>query len=97
MKKDIPFDKAFEILNDCRAIEIDNFVVEPRINADASFPFLELEWHNNIGQVYELSFDSGDNDSVQIDGDIMYLKDTNGDINEISILIKQNLSLDCVA
>jgi hypothetical protein len=94
MKKDIPFDKAFEILNDCRVIEIDNFVVEPLINADASLPFLELEWHNNIGQVYELSFDSEDNDSVQIDGDIMYLKDTNGDINEISVLIKQNLSLD---
>lgn len=94
MKKDLPFDKAFEILKNCRAITIDNFVVEPQVNDAEDMPFLELEWYDNIGQVYEISFDSVDNDIVEIDGDIMYLENTNGDIDEISILIKQNLSLD---
>ena len=88
--KTLTLKEAIHILEQCSAIIIDDDIVTyPCVHADESM-FLEISWddgHNSYG----VTFHDADNQDITISGSSMFLIDSMGDENQITILHPQNL------
>lgn len=98
----IPLQKAFQILQDASAVIInDDVVLYPSLSDledDESNEFLYLEWDYE-GLEYNLKFNEGDNQEVEVVGSSMFLYDTDSecsatDHTQITILVAQNLEVE---
>ena len=84
----ITLQKAYDLLQDCAAIITDSVVLYPSLGdltGPANNEFLLISW-NNEGEEYNRYFDEGANKEVEIVGSSMFLMDTEGEVNQISLL-----------
>lgn len=96
MSKKITLQEAHDVLTNCSAVIVDDtVVVYPGLNNElqheSTNEFLFLNWTDDEGNGYTISFNEGDNEEVEISGSYMFLKDTNGEIGKITILVPQKL------
>lgn len=87
--KTITLEEAVQILSQCSAVVIDNIVTYPCCYPDESM-FLELSWEDDHNS-YGVTFHDADNQTITISGSSMFLIDSEGDENQITILCPQNL------
>ena len=91
--KTITLQEAYQILEDCSAIILDNVVTYPCLsdleNSDEN-QFLYISWEDE-GLEYNTKFEEGQNREVKIFGSSMFLIDHEGDECQITILNQQNL------
>ena len=98
MKK-ITLDKAYHILENAAALIVDdNVLVYPSLSQltdDDDNEFLFLSW-NDEGKEFNLKFTQGDNPSVGVEGNSMFLFDTdavsNHDHTQITVLVPKKLA-----
>lgn len=97
----IPLQKAFKILEDASAVIInDDTLIYPSLSdltGEDDNRFLYLEWEEE-GLEYNLKFNEGDNQEVEIIGSCMFLYDTDSecsatDHTQLTILVPQNLQI----
>lgn len=94
----IPLQKAFEILEDASAVIInDSVLVYPSLSDlkdDELNEFLYFQWEEE-GLEYNLKFNEGDNQEVEVIGSSMFLYDTDtmneNDYTHITILTTKEL------
>lgn len=93
--KVIPLDKAIKLLEQCSAvIWDDNFLSYPSVNSedtdesDHTFLFLSA---NEDGNESQAEFQDGDNKTVSIVTNSMFLQDTNGNEVQVTLLVPQTL------
>lgn len=93
--KTITLKEAFAILEDCPAIIIEDGVLVYPSLSDLEYSdeneFLYIGWEDEIGQEYSVKFAEGENSEVRISGSSMFLIDTEGEENHITILEPKNL------
>lgn len=94
MKK-IPVREAHSIISGCAAVVIDDDVlvylcVSDAIKEDDAEEFLVLKWDID-GLEYETHYEEGDNQEVEICGSSMFLKNTDGGVDQLSILEPYNM------
>jgi hypothetical protein len=94
----IPFEKAFKLLSDCSAVIVDdNALVYPSLDHDAKEgedEFLYLSYTDDEGETFTYHFNKEDNENVEVVGNSMFLKDTDGEegeVTQLTLLIPQNL------
>lgn len=92
--KQLALKETFAILEDCEAIVVDdNILVYPSLtplNGDADNIFMFLEWEAE-GLGYEANFKDGSNRNAKVQGSSIYLNDTDGNENQITILMRKKL------
>lgn len=92
--KTITLKEAFQILEDASAVIIDDStLVYPSLSEledDDSNEFMYLSWDDE-GLEYNVKFDEGDNQEVKISGSSIFLIDTEGEENQITILTTKEL------
>lgn len=94
----IPLQKAYQILEDASAVIIDGSVLLypalSELEDDELNEFLYFQWEEE-GLEYNLKFNEGDNQEVEVIGSSMFLYDTDADGEEdhtqITILVPQKL------
>ena len=93
--KTIPFAQALKILEDCAAVIVDaHQILFPKVNGDSpNGEFLSLDWCDEEGLEYTLSFYEEDNEEVGVHNCVMILKNDEGDYTDLTILIPQNLEV----
>lgn len=94
MKK-ITLVEAYDILANCSAVVIDDDILiypelADNIINDEAQEFMNLAWDIE-GLTYEAHYEEGDNAEVEVVGCSMFLKNTDGDIDQITILEPKNL------
>lgn len=85
----ITLSKAHELLNDCAAVILDHTVTYPALEdltGERDNIFLRASWTDSDFQDYELKFEEGMNKEVEIVGTSMFLMDTTGEVQQISLL-----------
>jgi hypothetical protein len=91
----IPFEKTFSLLNDCSAVIIDdNALVYPSLDHEAKEgedEFLHLSCDGKGFEVREHYFNKEDNETVEVVGTSVFLKDTDGEEIQLTLLFPQNL------
>jgi len=94
-KNEITLQEAHTILENCSAIVIDdNILLYPSLEDLTGEPeneFLYLSW-NEEGEDFEVKFLEKDNPKVTTSGCSLFLVDTEGNENQITILSPQKLS-----
>lgn len=92
--KTIPLKEAYEILQNCAAVIIDDHTVTlPYVEEpidDEAHQFLSLRWEEE-NQTYEVICEEGPNDNIQVAGSSMFLRDTNGEELQVTILDSKNI------
>jgi hypothetical protein len=93
-KKQINLQEAYNILeNSAGVIVDDNVLIYPSLSDITNEPnneFLYLSW-NEDGEDFEVSFLEKDNNEVTISGCSIFLNDTEGNENQITVLAPQQL------
>jgi len=93
MKK-IPLRKAYDILQNCSAVVIDdNVLVYPaldEIEEDDANEFMYLSWSYEDLE-YDVKFEEGSNREVEVVGSSMFLIDIEGETTQLTILEPKNL------
>lgn len=94
MSVKITLQEAFNLLNKCSAVIIDNDVlVYPsldEITGDPNNGFMYCAWENE-GSDYSISFEEGCNQNITIHENYMALVDTKGEIHSIKPLTAMDL------
>jgi hypothetical protein len=92
--KTITLQEAFTILEDCSALIIDdNVLVYPRLEdltGDLKNEFLYLSWEED-GEDFEVRFLEGQNQNVQVSGSSLFLIDSEGEDNQLTVLTPKSL------
>jgi hypothetical protein len=92
--KEITLKEAYEILENASAIVVDdNVLVYPGlydITGDLKNEFLYISWEND-GEEFEIKFLEGHNQTCTIAGSSLFLKDSEGEDTQISILTTKTL------
>ncbi len=91
----ISLEKAFDILENCSAVIIDNVVTYPRLSdldGDPQSVFLCFDW-NSEGLEYAVNFNEGQNKEVNVYGSFMFLIDEAGDEKQLTVLEPKNLEI----
>lgn len=91
--KTISLQKAFELLQDCSAIIIDNIVTYPSLDEicnDKDNEFLYISWEDD-GLEFCTKFTEENNQTVKINDNVMFLTDYEGDEIEIKLLCPMEL------
>lgn len=87
--KTITLQEAYNILEDCSAVIIDdNVLVYPsldELSGDLKNEFLCLSWEED-GENFEVRFLEGQNQNVQVSGSSLFLIDSEGEDNQLTIL-----------
>ena len=96
--KSIPLYTAYCFLQECRAIDLEGRLLEPHIltyEEESDNEFLVLQWDEmseDDEQVsFEVAFEEGDNQMVEIEGRKLYLVSTDGDQEELILLREMEL------
>jgi len=93
--KEITLKEAYQILEDCSAVTIDdNALVYPGLNeltGDPQEEFLSLNWEEE-GEEYGVHFLEGQNQNCTVSGCSLFLIDSEGEENQITILVPKQLS-----
>jgi hypothetical protein len=92
--KEITLKEAYEILEDASAVIIDdNVLVYPGlydITGDLKNEFLYISWRED-GEEYEVSFLEGHNQTCPVSGSSLFLKDSEGEDTQLTILTTKSL------
>jgi hypothetical protein len=92
--KEITLKEAYQILEDSSAVIIDdNVLVYPGlddITGDLENEFLYINWEND-GEEFEVRFLEGHNQTCTVSGSSLFLKDSEGEDTQISILTTKEL------
>lgn len=93
--KTITLKEAYSILEEASAVIIDdNALTYPSISEieeNDDNEFFYLSWEDEDGYIYDLVFREKDNKSIQISGSSMFLIDSEGEENQITILAPKNI------
>jgi hypothetical protein len=94
-KKEITLKEAYSILENAAGVIVDdNVLIYPSINELANEPdneFLYLSW-NEDGEDFEVNFLEKDNEKVVVSGCSIFLVDSDGEENQITILAPLQLA-----
>lgn len=94
MDKKITLKTAYQILEDCSAVIIDDDVlIYPSLDdltGEGDNQFLRLKWEDE-GLEFHLRFEEEDNQEIIISGSSIVLKDTKGDEAQLTILVPKDL------
>lgn len=92
--KTITLKEAFQILEDASAIIVDDStLVYPSLSEledDELNEFMYLSWDDE-GLGYNVKFNEGENQEVKVSGSSIFLIDTDGEENQITILTTKEL------
>lgn len=92
--KTITLKEAFQILEDASAIIVDDSIlVYPSLSEledDELNEFMYLSWDDE-GLGYNVKFNEGENQEVKVSGSSIFLIDTDGEENQITILTTKQL------
>lgn len=92
--KEISLKEAYDILQECSAVVIDdNVLVYPsldEITGDLKNEFLSLAWQED-GEEFQVNFLEGQNQKVQVSGCSLFLVDSEGEDNQLTILEPKKL------
>ena len=94
--KKIPLEKAYEILQDCSAVIVDDNVVTypclhgSKIENDVNNEFLTLSWDFEDNE-YKFVFNEDGNREVEVVGSSLFLIDIEGETTQLTILEPKNL------
>ena len=92
--KTITLKEAFQILEDASAIIVDDSIlVYPSLSEledDELNEFMYLSWDDE-GLEYNVKFNEGENQEVKVSGSSIFLIDTDGEENQITILTTKEL------
>lgn len=93
--KIITLKEAFEILENCSAIIIDDDVLiypglYEELTGEDDNEFMYLSWESE-GMEYGIKFNEGLNKAVKVIGSFLFLIDTEGEERQITILEPKNL------
>ena len=95
--KSIPLYTAYCLLQESRAIDLEGRLLEPHIlnyEDQSDNEFLILQWDETVDdeQVsFEVAFEEGDNQMVEVDGRKLILVNTIGDQEELILLREMEL------
>lgn len=93
--KQITLKDAYNILQDCSAVIIDdNVLVYPSLDepsGDLRHEFLNLAWEQE-GEDFEVRFLEGNNQEVQVSGSSLFLVDSDGQDAQLTILEPKKLT-----
>mgnify|MGYP001581233777 CR=1 FL=1 len=91
--KTIPFAQVLKILEDCAAVIVDaNQLLFPKVDGDSpDGEFLQLDWFDDEGYEYALSFYEEDNQEVEIHNHVITLKNHEDAYIDLTILTPQNV------
>lgn len=92
--KTISLKEAYNILEQCAAIIVDDAVMYPslwELNGDDNNEFLYLSWTDGDYREFDLKFVEGDNREVKVSGSSLFLADADldNDHDETKITILQ--------
>lgn len=91
----IPLNKAFEILQDASAVIIDGDVLVcpslDTLTGDDDNEFMYLGWQSEEGLCYSVKYAEELNREVKVSGSSMFLINTDGDEDQITILTPAKL------
>lgn len=94
-KKEITLQEAYNILENCAGVIVDdNVLIYPSLSDITNEPdneFLYLSW-NEDGEDFEVSFIESDNQKIVASGCSLFLTDSEGEENQITILAPQKLA-----
>jgi hypothetical protein len=92
--KEITLKEAYEILENASAIIIDdNVLVYPGLNeitGDLKNEFLYISWEED-GEEFEVNFLEGQNQTCEVVGSSLFLKDSDGEDTQLTILTTKEL------
>ena len=99
--KSIPLYTAYCLLQESRAVDLEGRLLEPHIlNYDdqSDNEFLILQWQEQVDEetlMVEVVFEEGDNQMVEVDGRKLYLVNTEGDQEELTLLREIEIEEEC--
>lgn len=95
--KSISLEQAYDLIKQCRAVDIEGRLIEPilfELEEEDKNEFLVLRWEEEYdGDLLdvEVVFEEGDNRMVEIDGRKLYLVDSDGAQEELILLREMDL------
>jgi hypothetical protein len=92
--KEITLKETYEILEDCSAVIVDdNALVYPSLNdltGDLRNEFLYIGWDSD-GEEFGIQFLEGHNQVCSVSGSSLFLKDSEGEETQLTILTTKKL------